>query len=504
LPVRIPPTRFSDRANISHVFGKYEKTRESRESILAKNRRSNKKLDAIMSVTVLCCTVADLFSQSDLLDDEGNSIDGTLAIPEYQRPYCWQEKQLQNLILDLKEHHSKKTALPYYLGSLILHQQDGKLNIIDGQQRITTLAILNFLSKKFKNLPLRYESPLSQQQIRHNLVWLKACQDSWLDLIDFKKLQLTLVVTQSEDDAYRFFETQNTGGVRLLGPDIIKAHHLREIDRVQQGHYAKQWEALGNLNPVVLALLKGRYWSQLAFKEMPSHKEPKLVLECIVDELAEATGIGSDIAFSRMQRVNQTVQGSYQEYAQQGYDMRQPLNAGINCISYLKYFQQLRQRYWLELNLPHETDYVAFCKWLQQLKACSYLQDLFETCLLMYISQFGEYELEAAAKKLFRVVYSKRVSNQKAVREKSIPSFLSGTPVLDWIAQSYTPQQCFNYLDSFEFVVETSNLDEENSVKKRFVQAVNQQFELKLKDSEFKTQFAKLFSEQVKQMRGTR
>jgi uncharacterized protein with ParB-like and HNH nuclease domain len=54
-----------------------------------------------MSVTVLSCTVAQLFSQEELIDDEWNSVDGQLAIPEYQRPYCWQEKQLQNLIRDL-------------------------------------------------------------------------------------------------------------------------------------------------------------------------------------------------------------------------------------------------------------------------------------------------------------------------------------------------------------------------------------------------------------------
>lgn len=427
-------------------------------------------------------------------------MNGKLVIPEYQRPYCWQHKQLQNLIRDLKEHHSKKTLLPYYLGSLILHKQNGKLNIIDGQQRITTLAIFNFLSKKFKDLPLRYESPASQQQIRHNIAWLNERQATWLELIDFEKMQLTLVVTQSEDDAYRFFETQNTGGVRLFGPDIIKAHHLRAIDSVQQGHYAKQWEALGELNPVVLALLKGRYWQQLYFKEMPSHKEPKLVRECIVDEFAESTGSGPNITFSRIQRVSKTLQGSYQEYMQSGYDIRQPLNAGINCISYLKYFQQLRQRYWLDLNLPHETGYVEFCKWIQQLKACSYLQDVYETCILMYISQFGECELEKASKKIFRVIYSKRVSNQKAVREKSISSFLRDTPVLDWIAQSYTSKQCFDRLDNFKLDVDPSNLDQENSAKKNFIHAVNQQFELKLIESEFKTKFANLFSERVTQL----
>ena len=219
-----------------------------------------------------------------------------------------------------------------------------------------------------------------------------------------------------------------------------------------------------------------------------------------MDELAEATGSGDDIAFSGMRRVNHLVQGSWQEYTQQGYDMRQPLNAGVNCVSYLRYFQHLRQRYWVVQDLPHETAYVAFCKWIKKLKNCSYLQDFYETCLFMYINKFGEHKLEIAAKKLFRVVYAKRVSNQKAVREKSIPAFLVDNPVLDWIAQSYTPQQCFERLDLFELVVDPSNLDEEDSAKKRFIQAVNQQFELNLDLADFKSQFARKFNDQIRQL----
>lgn len=72
--------------------------------------------------------------------------------------------------------------------------------------------------------------------------------------------------------------------------------------------------------------------------------------------------------------------------------------------------------------------------------------------------------------KLFRVIYSPRVSNQKAVRENSISAFVRDNPVLDWIAASYTPNMCFDYLDRFSFKTDPANLAvDKNSVKKRFI-----------------------------------
>ena len=176
--------------------------------------------------------------------------------------------------------------------------------------------------------------------------------------------------------------------------------------------------------------------------------------------------------------------------------MRQPLNAGINSIHYLAYFQGLHQRYWDQPELPHLPDYQQFVKWLKDLDGCSYLEKLYEACLLLYISQFGENQLELAARKLFRVVYSRRVSNQKSVRENSIPSFIGDYPVLDWIAASYTPAQCFGFLDAFELKVDPSNLDK-NSVKQRFVKAVCKQFGLDVPEEEYATAFAPALDQKI-------
>ena len=105
-----------------------------------------------MTVQVATCSAAQLFSEclhpepssstSAIVTSDDVTVTGALTIPEYQRPYCWQDKQLDGLLQDIESHTQRNAELPYYLGSLILYKEDGKLNIIDGQQRITTLALL--------------------------------------------------------------------------------------------------------------------------------------------------------------------------------------------------------------------------------------------------------------------------------------------------------------------------------------------------------------------------
>jgi uncharacterized protein with ParB-like and HNH nuclease domain len=471
-----------------------------------------------MSVVVASCTLAEIFNQQTIKASDGSQISGALTIPEYQRPYRWGDVQIKKLLSDyqlyLNDIAQSDEQYGYYLGSVILHQsaENGCLNIIDGQQRLTTLALIALVQSLAKTekgqnpfgLQLSYDSPESQQKIMHNLAWLQDNGANEIAAFDASKINLTLVVTRSEDDAYRFFETQNTGGVRLGGPDIIKAHHLRAIDRNKQNDFASKWEALGDLNPVVGALVKGRYWQKLYNRNVPSHRQPHLVRSAVVSELGESTGKGNDIAFGRFERAYLPDGGQIDKQAQQGYELRQPLNSGINTIHYLTYFEGLRKKY---LSGNHKLTqsgqpislFISFYQNLVcQLDGCSYVKGLYDTALLIYISQFGEQQLDIAAKKLFRVIYSPRVSNQKAVRENSISAFVRDNPVLDWIAASYTPSMCFDYLDRFSFKTDPANLAaDKNSVKKRFIFKVLKHFEIEADSNLSPQDFANEYTAQL-------
>lgn len=73
-----------------------------------------------------------------------------INVPTYQRAYSWDTefetnkppKQVNQFILDLEEHSKSNTSSKYYFGHFLFKQKDnGWFDIIDGQQRITTIVI---------------------------------------------------------------------------------------------------------------------------------------------------------------------------------------------------------------------------------------------------------------------------------------------------------------------------------------------------------------------------
>jgi uncharacterized protein with ParB-like and HNH nuclease domain len=73
---------------------------------------------------------------SDILKDK------TFTVPLYQREYSWNLEQVSDLYYDILEADDNG----HFLGSLLLYQSDGntKMEIVDGQQRVTTLFLLLF------------------------------------------------------------------------------------------------------------------------------------------------------------------------------------------------------------------------------------------------------------------------------------------------------------------------------------------------------------------------
>lgn len=69
--------------------------------------------------------------------------DRIFNIPKYQRTYTWQEDNLKTFLSDIKNQRGDK---PYFLGTFLFHDKQRKgdyevLDIVDGQQRLTTLVI---------------------------------------------------------------------------------------------------------------------------------------------------------------------------------------------------------------------------------------------------------------------------------------------------------------------------------------------------------------------------
>lgn len=88
-------------------------------------------------------------------------------IPVYQRNYDWDELQIMQLINDIYDYakakanakvnqssddSAKSNQSNYYLGSLVVHQKNGYFEVLDGQQRLTTLILL-VCYLKYRSIP---------------------------------------------------------------------------------------------------------------------------------------------------------------------------------------------------------------------------------------------------------------------------------------------------------------------------------------------------------------
>ena len=181
-----------------------------------------------------------------------------LALPDYQRDYCWEDRNITDLWNSLLKIEPDN---PFHLGTVILHDNQQHYDIIDGQQRLITLTLILLALGYDDYLPLlneSYESAEAQDHIANCKyvvkILVQSCKnrEALLDKIARQVSFAVLVVSEANLDlAYTFFSNQNSKGVPLTDFDLLKAHHLRFIaDEKQAEHVAVKWNKILQLPPV--------------------------------------------------------------------------------------------------------------------------------------------------------------------------------------------------------------------------------------------------------------
>lgn len=443
-----------------------------------------------MSVQVASCTLQELL-ETNKQAIPNTEIAGQLTIPEYQRPYVWREKQINRLLSDLIEYQSiTNTNKPmYYLGSIILHQDGKQLKIIDGQQRLTTALLLQKIVQPHKQSGISYTSVKSIRNIHSNLSYLKSIRNkdifdfrdsSVLEDIDFNAINVTLIVTDTEDLAYTFFETQNTGGVRLDGSDILKAHHLRAIpDKKNINYQARRWESIAssNVEYVVQLLTKVRFWDNRNWKQFPFYRDSSGIKDAIIDEYTLQTSNNDDVSYYYIAVKNESGR-LLQMYESTYKQLKQPLTNGNNTLDFISDYISLQNLLFGKVN-DHRVDddfYDFRDKVLHGENGTLFLKELFEIAMIAYVSRFGFYQLFEASMWLHRMVYSLRISMGRNVREDSIFKFVYDRQFIDNILEVYTTNELFNYLKRFSYTFSTDYL-ETRSVKGKHIETLRAYFD---------------------------
>lgn len=265
-----------------------------------------------------------LLTVGGLFEDEA-----VYTVPVYQRNYAWRAEQIEQLISDIDDAR-RENEQGYFLGNLITQKAPGgagkNFEVVDGQQRLTTLYLLLTLLEGDGACPftlhrgrLRYESRaratealrlagqevllpsgrseesssseddgihvgfnVIQQMIRqHEELRSKEERSKFAD---FLRTKVTLVRTSLPlgTDLNRYFEVMNTRGQQLEQVDIVKARLMSKLPESEHAGFAWIWDACADMdsyvqmpltrdNPSLRRAIFGDDWSWLrcaSFQEL--------------------------------------------------------------------------------------------------------------------------------------------------------------------------------------------------------------------------------------------
>ena len=180
--------------------------------------------------------------------------EGNLRIPSYQRSYKWNRKHIRNLFYDLRDAMGKKE---YQIGSVILHENDGYLDIVDGQQRLISISLFLHLLDSLENykganqlLSAEEFGELSCYHASENynewenltqLVGENQAKDICNFLLENCSVSVITMPQERLSEAFQLFDSQNNRGKSLEPHDLLKAYHLRKQDSEDE-RIVEKWE----------------------------------------------------------------------------------------------------------------------------------------------------------------------------------------------------------------------------------------------------------------------
>ena len=209
---------------------------------------------------------------SDLFDNENKC---NYIIPIYQRNYAWGDDEISSLLQDIKNacEKNKEQDKNYYIGSLVVYCRDnGDFEVIDGQQRLTTLTlIMHHLGKlSFRNVFFEHRdeseqalSNLNSETLPSNfsqaLKTINKVFDEWGnnkdEIVKFLLDKVEIIRTEVPEgtDLNHYFEIMNTRGEQLEKHEILKARLMKVLPTpIEQSLFAKIWDACSDMSRYVV------------------------------------------------------------------------------------------------------------------------------------------------------------------------------------------------------------------------------------------------------------
>lgn len=380
-----------------------------------------------------------------------------LSIPDYQRPYKWTPKNVNQLIDDIFINVDKSA---YRLGTIVINEtlDSGKsiLNIVDGQQRTLTIyliarALLDFLKNDIedqKKVPMilnrrenldffepkakfHFTNEITQFNLYTNYqTIIRRIKEFSTESISFffHKCELVQVIISDVSEAFQFFDSQNARGKDLVPHDLLKAFHLREMNNLvseaERKEIVNSWE---DINTSQLSDLFGNYLFRI--KNWSKGKTARYFTKDEVDVFKGVSpNINESFPFAKIYRIanyyteefnasyNRFILGNSFEFP---YQIDQVVINGKRFFEMISYYEKMKENIQKKYGHNHIFQVINGSS-LNGIRPYEgryrtgdcYIYNLFMCGLIYYIDKFGEYEIERAIDKIFIWAYTLRLKLQ--------------------------------------------------------------------------------------------
>lgn len=206
-----------------------------------------------------------------------NGNKATYEVPIYQRNYAWEEDEITELIQDVYDAYLKNKKNfnfnnTYFIGTLVsYHKGDQVYEVIDGQQRLTTInLILSALDISVQN-KLTYRARKKSDDTIKSIPLFKVEEkdNGIINGYNIAKIAINKIVLENKEnfknyfqnnvhlihynvpkdiDLNHYFEIMNSRGEQLEKHEIIKARLIEKLDEEDKVKFSQLWEYCSEMN----------------------------------------------------------------------------------------------------------------------------------------------------------------------------------------------------------------------------------------------------------------
>lgn len=202
-------------------------------------------------------------------------------IPIYQRNYAWEKDEIATLVQDVYDSFKKDRTKVYYIGTLVsYHKGDRVFEIIDGQQRLTTIRLmlgaldivpvnkLTYQARRISDATLKSipcfkideKDSGIENGFRHARSAIKEIPICELkDFAAYFRNQVHIIHYQvpKDIDLNHYFEIMNSRGEQLEKHEIVKANLMEKLNYKECKLFNYIWESCSELSVYLQQQIKG-------------------------------------------------------------------------------------------------------------------------------------------------------------------------------------------------------------------------------------------------------